>query len=464
MNKFYKGYDDIQASDMFKQRMVRTLQNGTMEKPARIASGFRIKKRTLVAVIAAVVTVLAIGTAAAATIIGSRYKSPSTYLGQTKLEREQNQQTIPDVENVIASMKPETGDYSIVLLPEMEKADELNEWRETFGQPAYSEEDWGWLREIRPEIEEVLLDDSTLAYNVRLHTDHGMSFSHDRSGEGQHVDAVCDGMTYTIEENGKTSTLLYPSGGTIQESVSDSGVTLSSAVNLDNIAEPFPAEGTVRITMQIGIRDADVDSMGFAGLLANLTYSFTFEASAGADVAAPIVTERPLSGTIVLTIEDKEGREYNERVSLDGVVLKETIHYRNTGIYVNYQIKTVPGGWTDAQMHALMNSSFESPNHFGLTVVCAPKGSIDGNEILMPGYPTSGSVQEYVGILPIFPSDYEQIKSVGYEIRIGFRCVSAFNDKPVGEDWHIPPKAGEDYGYNLTTIEQPIAEFDLPMP
>ena len=29
MNKFYKGYDNIEASDTFKQRMVRTLQSET---------------------------------------------------------------------------------------------------------------------------------------------------------------------------------------------------------------------------------------------------------------------------------------------------------------------------------------------------------------------------------------------------------------------------------------------------
>ena len=64
MNRFYKGYDDIEASDVFKQRMVRTLQSeARTEEPVRIASGLRMKRRTFIAVIAA--AALAIGTAVA---------------------------------------------------------------------------------------------------------------------------------------------------------------------------------------------------------------------------------------------------------------------------------------------------------------------------------------------------------------------------------------------------------------
>ena len=33
MNKLYKGYDDITASDAFKQRMVRTLQSEAKAEP-----------------------------------------------------------------------------------------------------------------------------------------------------------------------------------------------------------------------------------------------------------------------------------------------------------------------------------------------------------------------------------------------------------------------------------------------
>lgn len=465
MNKFYKGYDSITASEPFKQRMVRTLQSETRGETATRSMRLPIKRRTLAILIAAAVLVLAIGTAAAATIIAKNYYSPSSYLMHDKDAREQNQNAVPDIEEAIASAKPETGNYSIVMLPEMEDAAELNAWRQKMGQPVYSEEDWGWIREIRPEIEEVLVDGNALVFNVRLHTDHGMSFAFGHEGEGQHLDALCDDATIIFEKNGQRFEQQLGAGtGINTDSVSEDGATLYSEVELDLLSEPLPTEGPVQVTMTIGIYDKLVDDMAHIGELAYITYSFTFDASAGADIADPIVTERTLSGSIVLTLEDRNGREYNERVSLDGVVLEETLNFRSTGVYVTYRIKSAPEGWTDAHTLALMQPSFESAGHYGLTVACAPKGSATEDEILLPGYPSGSAGREYVGILPIFPSDYERVKAGDYEIRLGYRYVAAFNDTPVGEDWHIPPEAGVDYGYDLLTAVEPIASFDLRLP
>ena len=459
MNKFYKGYDDITASPAFKNRMVRMLQSET-KKTERIG-GFVMKKRTLAILIAAAVLVLAIGTAAAATIISRNYESPSAYMMQGREEREQNQSTVPDVENAIASAKPESGAFCVVMLPEMENAAELNEWRQKMGQPVYSEQDWGWIREIRPEIEEVLVDGHTLAFNVRLNTDHGKSFDFRyRTDDGQRLDAACDGATISFEKDGQTvEQFVYTGTGVHPDSVSETGATLGSEIELADLSEPLPTDGKVHVTMQIGIRDAKVDDMADIGLLAAITYSFEFDASAGADVAAPTVTERVLSGSVVLTETDGNGNEFNKRVSLDGVVLTETLHYRSTGVYVTYTLQSAPDGWADADTRALLLPSFESPSHYGLSVVCTKEGSADA--VLTPGHSTGAVAGEYVCILPIFPSDYEAIETAGYVIRIGCRYVSAYNDGPVGEDWRLP--LGAD-GYDLTTTDQPIAAFELPLP
>ena len=465
MNKFYKGYDDITASDAFKGRMVRTLQSEMEEEAPRKTVHLPIRRRTFAILIAAAITVLAIGTAAAATIIARRDYSPVGYMTQSKDEREQSQNVVPDVENAIASAKPESGKSSVTMLPEMKDATELNVWRQKMGQPVYSEGDWGWIREIRPEIEEVLVDGTALVFNVRLNTDHGMCFAWGHEGEGQHLDVLCDDATISFEKNGQRfEQLMYAGTGINADSVSEDGATLYSEIELDDLSEPLPTDGTVQVTMTIGIYDKLVDNMAHIGELAYITYSFAFDASAGADIAEPIVTERALSGSVVLTLEDRNGREYNERVSLDGVVLLETLNFRSTGVYVTYRIKSAPEGWTDAHTLALMQPSFESAGHYGLTVACAPKGSANEDEILLPGYPSGGVGREYVGILPIFPSDYERVKAGDWEIRLGYRYVAAFNDAPVGEDWHIPPKAGVDYGYDLLTAVEPIASFDLKLP
>lgn len=464
MNRFYKGYDDITASSAFKSRMVRTLQNETKEEAPRAALRLPIKRRTLAILIAAAAALLAIGTAAAATIIAKNYYSPAIYMMNDKEAREQKQDTVPDIENAIASAEPKSGDFSVIMLPEMKNADELNEWRQKMGQPVYSEEDWGWIREIRPEIQEVLVDSSSLSFNVRLNTDHGMSFDFDRSSDGQHLDAACDAVIISFEKNGqKYEQLIYAGTGIHAESVSEDGATLGSECNLDDLSESLPTEGRAHATITIGVRDAKVDDMADIGLLANITYSFDFDASAGADVAAPKVSKRVLSGSVVLTLFDTNGREYNKRVSLDGVTLEETVSYRNTGVYVTYRVESAPEDWTQDYINALLRPCPDSGSLPGFFVTCAPKGSMDVNEVIIPGKPSSNPLGEHTCILPFFPSDYERIKAEGYEIRIGYRCVDSFNGKTVGEDWHfeLPDGVSE---WDFTTSLQPIASFDLKLP
>ena len=65
MNKLYKGYDDIEASDAFKQRLVRKLQSESKMEPVGLAGRRKIGKRAWIAIIAAASLVLAMGTAAA---------------------------------------------------------------------------------------------------------------------------------------------------------------------------------------------------------------------------------------------------------------------------------------------------------------------------------------------------------------------------------------------------------------
>lgn len=461
MNRLYKGYDDIAASVAFKSRLVRTLQTETREETPKSMFRLPVKRRTLAVLIAAAILLLAIGTAAAATILAGSYRSPDAYLGQTKEQREQGQQTVPDVESAIAATKPAGGDWSIVMLPEREDADHLNEWRQRMDQPVYSEDDWGWIREIRPEIDEVLIDGNTLVFNVRVCSEFGNRFDQwKQTGETQQVDLTCDRASFTILATGETVPLSGIGSGVMPATVDETGATVHTECDLDDLDTPFPTEGRIRVTMEIGIRDPKVDSMGSAGLLGVMTYSFEFDASAGADVAAPTVTERPLSGSVVLTMRDKTGREYNERVSLDGVVLLERLSYRSTGVYVSYTLKSAPKDWTDAQTRTLMTPCFESPDRYGLTVSCVPKSGTD--DVLMPGYPSSGADGEYIGIFPIFPSDYARIGAMDYEIRIAYRCVASFDGEPADEDWHMPEDA--DHTKPVAVREQPIAAFDLILP
>ncbi len=92
MNKFYKGYDDITASDIFKSCMVRTLQNESRAE-AVSAGRQRIRIGRFAALVAAAILVLALGTvfaipSARAEVLGwFGISTPRDYLAIDESER-----------------------------------------------------------------------------------------------------------------------------------------------------------------------------------------------------------------------------------------------------------------------------------------------------------------------------------------------------------------------------------------
>ena len=449
----------------FDRTVEDTLRSVCTEQNRRASRAFerrpvRLNKKAWIAIAVAATLLITSTAAAAAAIIRHNYHSPNSYMIHDRDEREQTQQAIPDIENAIASAKPETGDYSIRMLPELENADELNGFREAHGQPAFTETDWGWMRDIRPEIEEVLVDGSTIVFNIRLHTDHGMRFGW--SGE-QSVEGFCEDSFYTVGDDPTQHNLPIGEGGVNPNSVTEDGATLHAGIDIDDLNEPFPTEGTVRVTTNIHLRDNRVESMNDVGLLAILTYTFSFDASAGADAAQPSVTERPLSGSIVLTVYTGHGYE-NKQVSLDGVVLLETVSYRSTGIYVTYTVQSAPDGWSDAYTQALLEPAFGDAERAGFDLVCAPKGSTDDSENLQLGSPTSIPWDEFTCILPVFPSEYAAVREQGLELRIGYRAIGSFNGEPAGTDWTVEFPAGMgEYDVRAGDL-QPLGVFELRLP
>ena len=420
----------------------------------------RLNKKAWIA-IAVAATLLITTTAVAATaIIRHNYHSPNSYMIHDRDAREQTQQAIPDIENAIASAKPETGSYSIQMLPELENYDELDGLREAHGQPAYTEEDWGWMRGIRPEIEEVLADGSTIIFNIRLHTDHGMCFGW--SGE-QSIEGFCEDSYYTVGDDPTQHDLPVGEGGINPNSVTADGATVYAGIDIDDLNEPFPTEGTIHVTTHIHLRDNRVESMNDVGLLAILTYSFSFDASAGADAAQPIVTERPLSGSVVLTVYTGHGYE-NKQVSLDGVVLLETVSYRSTGIYVTYSVKSAPDGWKNAYTQALLEPAFGDEARAGLDLVCVPKGSTNEDDRLQLGSPASIPWNEFTCIVPVFPSEYEALKAQGLELQLVYRAIGSFDGEPAGTDWKVELPAGVGEYHIRAGEAQTLGVFELPLP
>ena len=460
--KQYNVRDTIpETPESFYDAVERSLADCREQKKERTWGGLRLNRRWLIPLVAALVLLIG-GTAVAAGVWLRDNYSPTNYMQETKEEREQQEKTIPDVEQAIESAAPKTGDCRIVMLPEFENAEDQDQWRVSTGQPKYSEADWGWVRSIVPEVEEVLIDGRTLAFNIRLNTDHAQAFKW-LDGEGQRVDALPDNISFRKEGDSMAYPLWSSGGGINPNMVTDTGATLYTEVILDQQDVTFPSEGRVELTVEIGVRDARVDDMASIGILGRIYYTFSFDVSAGADVAPAQVTERKLSGSAVLTVDDwtdpMKPRLYNQRVSLDEVALKEEVHYRQTGVYVTYTVQSAPAGWTEPLTNALLYSNREG-NYHGIYIQY--RIGQEG-EWLDVGHENHGNFGESVAILPIFPSEYEKAKAEGVYLRLTECYGTALNGEPIAEDWQMVYGEGA-MSLDFTVKGQEIGVFQLPMP
>ena len=461
-NKKYNVRDALpDTPDAFYDAVERSLAACRSEKRERTWGLGHLPRKLLIPLVAALVLLVA-GTAVAAGVWLRDNYSPTNYMETTKEEREQQGKTIPDVEQAIESAAPQSGDYRIVMLPEFKNAEEQDQWRVKMGQPKYSEADWSWIRDIQPEVDEVLIDGRTLAFNIRLNTDHAKAFTWP-DVEGQWVDALVDSISFRREGESMAHPIAEGGGGINPSMVTDTSAVLYTDVILDQAGVDFPTDGRVELTVEIGLRDARVDDMATVGIVGRIYYTFSFDAAAGLDVAPAKVTERKLSGSYVLTVDDwtdpDKPRMYNRRVSLDGVVLKEEIRYRQTGVYVTYTVKEAPTDWAEAMKSSLLYPNREGKWH-GLFIEyrIGPEG-----EWLPVGHENWGKFGENTVILPIFPSEYEKARAEGVTLRLTEYCGTALNGTPIGEDWAMDIPAGS-MTWNFDLAAQELGVFEIPLP
>ena len=447
--------------DTFYDAVERSLSACKEERKTRTWGLVRLPRKLLIPLVAALVLLVA-GTAVAAGVWLWDNYSPTNYMETPKEKREEQGKTISDVEQAIASAAPQTGEYRIVMLPEFPNAAEQDEWRVKLGQPKYNEADWAWVRQIKPEVEEVLIDGRNLVFNIRLNTDHAKAFTWP-DVEGQWVDALVDNISFRKEGDSMAYPIVSSGGGVNPNMGTDSWATLYTDVILDQQDVTFPTEGRVELTVEIGLRDARVDDLAPIGNVAKLYYTFSFDAAAGTEVAPAVVTERQLSGSVVLTVDDwgdpAKPRMYNRRVSLDGVALKEEVRYRQTGVYVTYTVESAPEGWTEPLTSAIL-----SPNREGKWYGLYMEYRIgEAGEWLPVGHENWGKFGENTVILPIFPSEYGKAKAEGVTLRLTEYYGTAFNGTPIGEDWTMDIPAGV-MTLDFELAAQEIGTFELPMP
>ena len=440
-----------------RKRVRRTLDRIEMPPLARLGAFARRAPMAFAAACVALILLLSGTVYAISSWIGREDYKPGDYI-TTPADQRTAASAVPEIEQVVQGAAPRSEGCTVVMLPEMSDADDLNGWRVKMGQKPFDEADWAWVREIRPEVQEVLYDGTAFAYTIRLHTDHAAAFSREHHGD-QHLDALVEQTLYT--DAGRKIGTVTGETGLLEESYTEQGITLYSE---DSLSEPLQGSGRVLFTAEISIMDVNVDDMAHVGLLGTIYYTFSFDLDEALKAANgnTRTAERHLSGQVVLTQEEGE-RMWNTPVTLDGVVLEERASFRSTGIYLSYRVKEAPADWTAWMKRCLLSPSNERGKFEGLSV----SYTLGGDEkVYEPSFPEVMAQEDgtlaYTVILPIFPSDYEALKAQGVTVRLTLHAVDSLNDEPVGDTWSLAGFPAE--GWDTTTTPQPLLTFPLDLP
>ncbi len=402
-----------------------------------------------------------------------RVFTPSRYMNEDPAERT----SVPSIDEAIAAAAPKNGDYTITLMPDLPNAQEFIDYRAQNGYAPFSEENWGWLRDVRPEIAEVLYDGNQLIWNTNLFTtnEHVREFMEGygvHSGSKLSVDALMDDVTYTVAGD-PTVYPLYVSGHGITPIYDEAAlaaadhVVLYSDFDIDP-ENPLP-DGVLTITQNILV--CENDAMDYGATVAIITHTFTFDTTKGNTAAAEAnETLISLSGETYLSMNhfgseatetDSDWTVETKKVSLDGVKLRADYEYLPTGISVQVTLVEAPEVWTGDMTGGLlrMNSKniYNTVESFGVTA----DFYLDGAYVSEAPIPDSIGAGELRYILPVFPEDYDDLQSV--ELKLTYWYYETLNgtDQIGGEIFTVPQGVTETVA---TYRWDPLAEITVPIP
>lgn len=358
---------------------------------------------------------------------------------------------------------------SIRLLPELAEAEEFAGQRQAHGQPPFSEEDWGWIRNMQLSVERVTLDNTLLSWVTKVRVQpigatEQLLNPFTNEGPGQQLDffpeeAYCKretaddaakaidtfniGSGYTFAVEGGWLTMYVPTTFYLP-----SDFTTEAGA---------PASDTVSVTQQFRIIDNRVDSQAYIATLAEIEQSFRFDLETLQTVAEPTRVPVPLAGECVLTVEKEGHTGYrNERLSLEGVVLDAKIRYTQKGILVSFAVSEAPEAWTSLHRQALLRAMAfherQSRSYY----------SVNGEAKQETWRFDRGADPEDACILvPIEPSDYGAVQLLTLDMTAS-HIVAADNQTP-REDWEWDSTDGE-LPLETTVEAAQLVTVTVPLP
>ncbi|NLI54211.1 MAG: hypothetical protein GX417_07765 [Clostridiales bacterium] len=402
-----------------------------------------------------------------------RVFTPGRYMSEDPAART----PVPSIDEAIAAAAPKDGDYTITLMPDLPDPQQYVDFRAENGYAPFSEENWGWLREIRPEIAEVLYDGNQLIWNTNLYTanEHVREFMDgfgDNAGSKLSVDALMDDVTYTVEGDPTVYPLQVSGHGItpIQDETVLAGadhVVLYSDFDIDP-TQPLP-DGILTITQNIRI--CENDAMNYGATVAILTHTFTFDTTKGNTQSAELQEgDIPLLGETYLTVDNMIFAEdgsitswtiSTQKVSLNGVVLHAEYEYLPTGISVVLTLASAPSNWTDNMVNALLRSSNRSIQNTYHKIGNVADMYINGVFVSEAPRPDSWGIGEQRYTLPIYPDQYETTQSVVLKLIHVYNEMLNGTNQIAGEVYTVTNGQSTD---KAQTNFSPLVEITVPIP
>lgn len=376
-------------------------------------------------------------------LIYPEYRGASRYL----TEQPENRTPVADIAETLSASAPQDVSYKIELLGEYEgnltPYDEeynanIGKLRADMGCPAFDKEAFAFLRDIRPEVREVLYDGEQLLVNTFLYTDHVADFA---TGWGVNVDAKyrldISCFDYRLSVNGADLTERYNMGfssGTAMTVAGQSPAQIENAegvwhtVDCDRLPEPLP-DGVCTLTLLYYIYDGAIDDMGAVGNIGRIIHTISFDTRPGNHIETAKVSA-PLSGGARITVSDWSSNPviYNVEKHLDGVTLHGEAKYTGTGIKLRVTADGFAADWTEWEKKALLTMG-EREGREGLCFDLYVDGAL-----VKTVQSLAGPENELRLELPVFPADYAAIR----EIRlvpgiVTLESVTAFAARGQGE-------------------------------
>ncbi len=469
-----KHFDSLPIDHKVARRIRRSVESANVLRAPRR----RTAKRALLAVASFLAVLVLLGVCfpaaakAVASFFGINY-TPTRYL--TTLP--ETRTSIPAVEEALDAAAPAEGSYTITLLSDWDNAGEYEAMRAEQGLAPFAESDWSWLRDIRPEVAEVLYDGKTLMWNVNLYTTSSgveafMRGSIDGSSDGQNVDALASDVTYTVEGDPTVYTMVSSGGGTrpifdeADRKAADH-VTMFDEIALDP-EHPLP-DGVITVTETIRI--AEGDAMSDSTALAKIVHTFTFDTTAGNIPAATADEQRiPLSGEAYLSIYHREtGADginrmtsvNTEKVSLDGVVLSMSTEYLSTGTQVEIRVAESPESWTEDMKTSLLFMTWPNTDGAITSAGVSARLVIDGEPAGDLPMPDRWGEAELLYLLPIFSGGEHPVSSAVLQLSYSYYTALNDTDQLAGEALSIPADGLQCFGVTNTV---PLTNITVPLP